>query len=257
MNIENVENPYAKLSLDDLTQLYKAGKLEASYLSKKRLQQLLDYHTDKLVGSKDCNINLIDFCTDELAVIDDIKIDKKKLDSTLGKLMIAFLIVVATMTITSAVSYALGLDWFGALFSRADNSVTFDGSAIQKEKIEEDRKKEDIPDLPTWIPEGYEFVNVEETREDTSSYRKRYDFKNGENSMRIYVMDGESKWNMYAEDDVSYEYKYNNNIHLVTFGEDNGQVVWFYKSKVYIIKGTGLKKAELERMVRSYYGGTK
>jgi|GEM_PF-4061157 len=87
MSKEKIHDKYEEMSCDELSELFKQGKLSESLLTKENLEKLLEYQTELLTSEKEYNLKLIDYCTEELSRMNNATIDDRQLNAVLEKLL--------------------------------------------------------------------------------------------------------------------------------------------------------------------------
>lgn len=253
----------------DLSNKYERGEVDLSSVSKSDLEEVIKYQGSLLANGVEVNLDVLDAFTKELCEREKVTVTKDHIMSRLCiQLVLAVVLTAAIACATSAVTYAIGLNWYGTNFEKEgwilniyleqeseEPTGETEGEAEESETPTESEPvaEDTLPDKPGWVPEGFVLQSQLE-QEDICFSTKEYIYKKGDQWIEINVVTGAGNMTgfSYAKDETLDVYEYNGVRHFINENVNWTQWMWQYGQKVYTITTT-LSREEVERIVRSYY----
>lgn len=253
----------------DLSNKYERGELDLSSVSKSDLEEVIKYQGSLLANGVEVDLDVLDAFTKELCEREKVTVTKDHIMSRLCiQLVLAVVLTAAIACATSAVSYAIGLNWYGTNFEKEgwilniyleqeseEPTGETEGEAEESETPTESEPvaEDTLPDKPGWVPEGFVLQSQLE-QADICFSTKEYTYKKGDQWIEINVVTGAGDMTgfSYAKDETLDTYDYNGVRHFINENVNWTQWMWQYGQKVYVITTT-LSREEVERIVRSYY----
>lgn len=253
----------------DLSNKYERGELDLSSVSKSDLEEVIKYQGSLLANGVEVDLDVLDAFTKELCEREKVTVTKDHIMSRLCiQLMLAVVLTAAIACATSAVSYAIGLNWYGTNFEKegwilniyleqeseeptgeTEGETEESETPTESEPVAEDT----LPDKPGWVPEGFVLQSQLE-QADICFSTKEYTYVKDDQKLEINVVTGAGNMTgfSYAKDETLDTYDYNGVRHFINENVNWTQWMWQYGQKVYTITTT-LSREEMERIVRSYY----
>lgn len=253
----------------DLSNKYERGELDLSSVSKSDLEEVIKYQGSLLANGVEVDLDVLDAFTKELCEREKVTVTKDHIMSRLCiQLVLAVVLTAAIACATSAVSYAIGLNWYGTNFEKegwilniyleqeseeptgeTEGETEESETPTESEPVAEDT----LPDKPGWVPEGFVLQSQSE-QADICFSTKEYTYVKDDQKLEINVVTGAGNMTgfSYAKDETLDTYDYNGVRHFINENVNWTQWMWQYGQKVYTITTT-LSREEMERIVRSYY----
>lgn len=253
----------------DLSNKYERGELDLSSVSKSDLEEVIKYQGSLLANGVEVDLDVLDAFTKELCEREKVTVTKDHIMSRLCiQLVLAVVLTAAIACATSAVSYAIGLNWYGTNFEKegwilniyleqeseeptgeTEGETEESETPTESEPVAEDT----LPDKPGWVPEGFVLQSQLE-QADICFSTKEYTYVKDDQKLEINVVTGAGNMTgfSYAKDETLDTYDYNGVRHFINENVNWTQWMWQYGQKVYTITTT-LSREEMERIVRSYY----
>lgn len=253
----------------DLSNKYERGELDLSSVSKSDLEEVIKYQGSLLANGVEVDLDVLDAFTKELCEREKVTVTKDHIMSRLCiQLVLAVVLTAAIACATSAVSYAIGLNWYGTNFEKEgwilniyleqeseEPTGETEGEAEESETPTESEPvaEDTLPDKPGWVPEGFVLQSQLE-QADICFSTKEYTYVKDDQKLEINVVTGAGNMTgfSYAKDETLDTYDYNGVRHFINENVNWTQWMWQYGQKVYTITTT-LSREEMERIVRSYY----